>query len=329
MTPWKPPFGGSLPADPSLDAFRNSVARLMCGSRTVGYIAFRADHSSRLVRGHLWWREWAMPKEVVEWMQTMVDGSDSDDVTQMSDGIIEDPAYDQGRARGLAIVRPMYRGLLLDVYGTLVHEDDDSLQAICAHVGELAGVEPGAVAKEWGRRFQDACRAAHGDAFRLQRDLNRETLAETMRHFDVRGDAEDHCRPQFDFWRSPALFADSLPFLQQAGVPVCVVSNIDRADVQAALDLHRLPVDAVVTSEDARAYKPRPEPFELALHTLGLQADEVLHVGDSPSADIGGAGALGMDTAWINRKGRRTPGGCEPTFTAGSLHGLSVQLHLS
>jgi len=92
VTPWRPPFGGPLPADPSLDAFRNSVARLMYGSRTVGYIAFRVDRSSRLVRGHLWWREWAMPKEVVEWMQTMVDGSDSYDVTQMSDGIIEDPA---------------------------------------------------------------------------------------------------------------------------------------------------------------------------------------------------------------------------------------------
>ncbi|MCC2322260.1 HAD family hydrolase [Cellulomonas xiejunii] len=222
----------------------------------------------------------------------------------------------------------MYRGLLLDVYGTLVHEDDEILGPICAHVAQLAGVEPRVVAKEWGRRFHEACRAAHGDAFRLQGDLNHETLAETMQHFDVRGDAEALCRPQFDFWRRPALFADSLPFLQQLGVPVCVVSNIDRADVLAALDLHHLPVDAVVTSEDARAYKPRPEPFELALDALGLRPDEVLHVGDSPSADVGGAGALGMDTAWLNRKGRQAPPGCEPTFTAGSFHALVVQLSL-
>lgn len=223
----------------------------------------------------------------------------------------------------------MYRGLLLDVYGTLVHEDDAVLAPICAYVAQLAGVEPGVVAHEWWRRFGEANRAAHGDAFRLQRELSHETLAETMQHFGVRGDAGELCRPQFDFWRRPAVFADSLPFLQHIGVPVCVVSNIDRADVQAALDLHQLPVDAVVTSEDARAYKPRPEPFELALHTLGLQADEVLHVGDSPSADVGGAGALGMDTAWLNRTGRQAPAGCEPTFMASSLHDLSVQLRLS
>ncbi|UZN03836.1 HAD family hydrolase [Cellulomonas sp. S1-8] len=222
----------------------------------------------------------------------------------------------------------MYRGLLLDVYGTLVCEDDEVLAPICAHVAGLAGVERGVVAHEWWRRFGEANRAAHGDAFRLQRDLSHETLAETMRHFDVRDDAEALCRPQFAFWRRPPVFADSLPFLQQVGVPVCVVSNIDRADVRAALDLHHLPVDAVVTSEDARAYKPRPEPFELALSALGLQVDEVLHVGDSPSADVGGAQVLGMATAWINRKGRRAPAGCEPTFTAGSLHELSEQLRL-
>ncbi len=59
-----------------------------------------------------------------------------------------------------------------------------------------------------------------------------------------------------------------------------------------------------------------------------MQVDEVLHVGDSASAD-GGAGALGIDTAWINREGRQAPTGCKPAFTASSLHGLWSQLRLS
>jgi 2-haloalkanoic acid dehalogenase type II len=219
----------------------------------------------------------------------------------------------------------VYRGLLLDVYGTLVHEDDDVLAPICAHVAELAGVTPRVVGHEWWRLFSEANVAAHGEAFRLQRDLSQQTLAETMRHFE-QGNAEDICRPQFEFWRRPPLFADSLPFLHQVGLPVCVVSNIDRDDLHAALDLHQLPVDAIITSEDARAYKPRHEPFELALSALGLPVDEVLHVGDSPSADVGGASALGMDTAWINRRGRQAPPGCEPTFTVRSLDALSAQL---
>ncbi len=89
--PWRPPFSEPLPADPSLDVFRDSVARLMLEDDTVGHIAFRVHHMRRLISGHLWWRQWAAPVEVVEWMQTMVDETDSYDLSQMSDGIIEDP----------------------------------------------------------------------------------------------------------------------------------------------------------------------------------------------------------------------------------------------
>jgi beta-phosphoglucomutase-like phosphatase (HAD superfamily) len=41
---------------------------------------------------------------------------------------------------------------------------------------------------------------------------------------------------------------------------------------------HDLTIDLLVTSEDARAYKPRPEPFHLALDLLGLAPARVLHV---------------------------------------------------
>ncbi|WP_198287022.1 HAD hydrolase-like protein [Frankia sp. QA3] len=33
------------------------------------------------------------------------------------------------------------------------------------------------------------------------------------------------------------------------------------------------------------------------------------HVGDSPSADVAGANALGIPAVWVNRKGRRRPAG--------------------
>jgi len=50
--------------------------------------------------------------------------------------------------------------------------------------------------------------------------------------------------------------------------------------LQAVLNHHGITVDIVVTSEDARAYKPRPEPFRLALQRLGLAATDVIHIGD-------------------------------------------------
>jgi beta-phosphoglucomutase-like phosphatase (HAD superfamily) len=66
------------------------------------------------------------------------------------------------------------------------------------------------------------------------------------------------------------LFDDAMGFLSCVQIPVCIVSDIDRADLEAAIDHHRLTFARVVTGEDVRSYKPRPEPFERALELLGV-----------------------------------------------------------
>jgi len=103
---------------------------------------------------------------------------------------------------------------------------------------------------------------------------------------------------------------------------VCLVSDADRDDLAAVLTRHGIVVEAVVTSQDARAYKPRPEPFRLALARLGLGAGDVLHVGDSPGSDVAGAQALGIDTALVERAGSRPPAGVEPRYRVASLTAL-------
>jgi 2-haloacid dehalogenase/putative hydrolase of the HAD superfamily len=85
------------------------------------------------------------------------------------------------------------------------------------------------------------------------------------------------------------------------------VSNIDRADIEAAIDYHGLEFDHVVTSEDAKSYKPRPELFELALDLLGVRRDAVLHAGDSLSSDVAGASNAGVPVAWVNGSARPRP----------------------
>ena len=213
----------------------------------------------------------------------------------------------------------MYQAVLLDVYGTLVHEDDAVLGPICEQVAESAEVPSQVVAELWWRLFREANQASYGGNFRLQAELSRDTLAATMRQLEVADDADRLCRAQFAFWRRPPIFADSLTFLREVRQPICLVSNIDRDDLEAALAHHQLDMANVVTSQDARAYKPRPEPFELALEMLGLTASEVLHVGDSLSADVAGATSMGIDSAWINRSGRPPAPAPSPTHTATTL----------
>ena len=80
------------------------------------------------------------------------------------------------------------------------------------------------------------------------------------------------------YWQRPRIQPDTQELLATT-LPACLVSNIDRADLVAALAHHGLArrFAHLVTSQDARAYKPRPEMFRTALALLGLGPDEVIH----------------------------------------------------
>jgi HAD superfamily hydrolase (TIGR01509 family) len=76
--------------------------------------------------------------------------------------------------------------------------------------------------------------------------------------------------------------------LRGLGLAIAVVANWD-----CTLPT-RLPPDwTVVTSAEAGAPKPDPEPFRVALGRLGVAPERALHVGDSP-ADEEGARAAGL-----------------------------------
>ena len=52
--------------------------------------------------------------------------------------------------------------------------------------------------------------------------------------------------------------------------------------------------------------KPHPAIFVATLNKLGINANQCLHVGDDPIADIQGAKSIGMKTAFIMRRGAKT-----------------------
>ena len=69
-------------------------------------------------------------------------------------------------------------------------------------------------------------------------------------------------------------------------------------------DVHHIGIghyfDFVVTAAEAGAAKPDGRIFQLALAKAQVSAPEMVHVGDDPERDVGGAGAVGMRTIWIN-----------------------------
>lgn len=83
--------------------------------------------------------------------------------------------------------------------------------------------------------------------------------------------------------------------------------------------------DSIVISDAVGIRKPRGEIFEAALAGVGAAPDEVLHVGDSLRADVGGAASAGIRSVWITRRIRdpeqrlREHAGPAPDFVIADL----------
>lgn len=218
-----------------------------------------------------------------------------------------------------------YEAILLDFYGTLVAADDEVIKAICTPL--TSDEVRRAFGNRWFQLFAAACHEAHGDDFKSQRTLAASSLSTAMQEFSIQADPAMALAPLYAYWQQPPGFAESQQFLAACPLPICIVSNIDNDDILSAADHHGWHFQSLVTSESARAYKPRAEIFVAALALLKLTPRAVLHVGDSLSADIRGAQALGMDTAWINRNYRSLPTGqTAPTFILPTLLELFKQI---
>ncbi len=75
-------------------------------------------------------------------------------------------------------------------------------------------------------------------------------------------------------------------------------------------------------SEELGVQKPRREFFEKAAAEIpGFSRERALIIGDSPTSDIAGGQAFGIDTCWFNPSGREAPG-LSPTMEITSLRQL-------
>jgi 2-haloacid dehalogenase len=74
--------------------------------------------------------------------------------------------------------------------------------------------------------------------------------------------------------------------------------------------------DWVVTAQQVRSYKPNPRNFEFTFERIGVPRERILHVAQSLFHDHVPAKALGLTTAWINRRHDRPGAGATPPAEA-------------
>jgi 2-haloalkanoic acid dehalogenase type II len=216
------------------------------------------------------------------------------------------------------------KALLIDFYGTLVRENDGLIRDIARRVGETSPmvVSPGEVANFWWETMTAMFRDYSGSSWRSLAELEEAALTEVAARFDSHIDIQEALDAIVDSWLRPEVFSDTRVFMSRLPIPVCVVANSDSEPMDAALAYAQLEVQAVVTSEDARSYKPDPEIFLHALNGMGVGPGEALFVGDSIYYDMQPAQKAGMYTAWINRTGRPLGGRCLPDVSCDNLQQL-------
>jgi 2-haloacid dehalogenase len=90
---------------------------------------------------------------------------------------------------------------------------------------------------------------------------------------------------------------------------LAVISNIDD-DLFAGTAKHlKVELDWLITAEQVRSYKPSTRNFEIALETMGISTDKLLHVAQSVYHDIVPAASMGISTVWVNRRHDKTGSG--------------------
>lgn len=72
-------------------------------------------------------------------------------------------------------------------------------------------------------------------------------------------------------------------------------------------------------SEKVGAEKPSKEFFDHCFNNLTVSKDEVVMIGDSPTADVKGGSMYGIKTIWLDRRNEQLPEGVKPTHIVKKL----------
>ena len=215
-----------------------------------------------------------------------------------------------------------YQGILFDLDMTIFDFDAGNRAAVNALMDELDYHSP--------NRFEEyeainlACWAALERGELRQSELRYVRFARFFRSYGLPGDSRAAADRFVQLLGAQAIL---LPHAEEAlravaarrpvafltnGISQVQWSRLRRSSVRD------VPVDMIV-SEEVGVSKPSPMLFNFALKKLGWNRRETLMVGDSPTSDIAGANAAGIDACWLNPAGKPLPKGVHAEYVIGDI----------
>jgi 2-haloacid dehalogenase len=203
--------------------------------------------------------------------------------------------------------------LTFDCYGTLIDWETGILRTLHALRPDGWGVLDETLLE----RFAAHESAAESGDYISYREVLRRTLHGMAGDIsaDVSTSDADRFAESVADWPP---FGDSPEALRRlaATFRLGVLTNCDEDLFEASRRRLGVLFDWVITAERVRSYKPRTKHFEVALAEIPVQPSGILHVAQSRYHDHVPARAVGLATAWIDRRAGRPGTGATPPVDA-------------
>ena len=212
-----------------------------------------------------------------------------------------------------------FKVLTFDCYGTLIDWETGILQSLAPlRAKDPAARGPDQVLADFARH--ESAQEAETPDMPYSALLGRvhRRLAD---QWGVTAGEEEHTRFGASVGDWPA-FNDSavaLAYLKEF-YKLVILSNVDRASFAKSAQRLGVGFDAVYTAEEIGSYKPDLRNFRYMLDRLaaiGFAVGDVLHTAQSLYHDHAPANALGLHSAWIDRRGAKAGSGATPSPPAG------------
>lgn len=203
--------------------------------------------------------------------------------------------------------------VLFDLSGTLLDEGfaRHAFAAVATAMSERWGIAPGAAASDIRQAFAAVSAEVANQRFYLMRDVMCEAFARVIHTHGHRTTAGDLVTLDHLMWSVaiPTAVAaegaiETIRALRSAGVRTGIVSYADIPVFEGLLEQTGLAglTDIEICSEMARACKPDPAIFRMALNGIGVAPEWAMFIGDSVESDVVGGNRLGMRTVLLGAR---------------------------
>jgi 2-haloalkanoic acid dehalogenase type II len=219
-----------------------------------------------------------------------------------------------------------FKAVIFDYYETLGQLHYDERELLFDDIARDVGVEleAGEAYKVWTEKTTGDLKLRFGGTrpepsgepfpFRTFWDVWRERFAELFQGWGVDAAGDVGADGYTNLHIESEVYPEVVETLEELGKTcrVAILSNADDAFLHGSVARNGLQLEAVISSEELKSYKPHASIFHQMCERMAIEPSDVLYVGDQPWADVEGSRHAGMGQAWINRHAADWPDDVAP-----------------